>query len=97
MLGGKARSTEVLLDGLKDSNPVPGEHGFRFFPRFYKHITSTMSEIPLGNGKTVADNLVETTEIKLARFGKAPVKLSARFPRSLTELENIINDASKNE
>ena len=23
MLGGKARSTEVLLDGLKDSNPVP--------------------------------------------------------------------------
>lgn len=92
-LGGKARSTQVNPEGLKTSNSIPGEHGFRFFPRFYKHITSTMSEIPIGNGKTVADNLVETTEIKLARFGKESVKLSARFPRSLSELETIINDA----
>ena len=25
---------------------LPGEHGFRFFPNFYKHVTDTMSRIP---------------------------------------------------
>ncbi|MBL7888533.1 MAG: FAD-dependent oxidoreductase, partial [Bacteroidia bacterium] len=93
--GGKARSTVVVPPGFPSTTkPVPGEHGFRFFPRFYKHITTTMAEIPLGNGKTVADNLTETTEIKLARFGKESVKMSARFPRSLNELEEIIQNAS---
>lgn len=91
--GGKARSTLVPDSATQGRKPLPGEHGFRFFPRFYKHITTTMAEIPFGN-KTVADNLTETTEIKLARFGQVPVQLSARFPRSLKELENIINDAT---
>jgi hypothetical protein len=45
---------------------LPGEHGFRFFPSFYRHLFDTMSRIPLSahgtvfreSGRTVADNLV---------------------------------------
>jgi hypothetical protein len=44
---------------------LPGEHGFRFFPSFYRHVGDTMQRIPLfqGNqptGKTVLDNLNPT-------------------------------------
>ena len=51
-LGGKARSGE--------EDKLPTEHGFRFFPGFYKHVTETMKEIPLKDGKHVYDNLVDT-------------------------------------
>ena len=45
--GGKARSVNVPKTNLQDPHKyLPGEHGFRFFPGFYKHITSTMKEIP---------------------------------------------------
>lgn len=56
--GGKARS----LPGppTADGTHLPAEHGFRFFPGFYRHVTETMSRIP-DEGRTVADNLVETT------------------------------------
>ena len=33
---------------------LPGEHGFRFFPGFYRHVVDTMSRIPYRDGKTVA-------------------------------------------
>src|SRR5262245_22540618 len=39
---------------------LPGEHGFRFFPGFYRHVVDTMARIPYGKG-TVADNLVHTS------------------------------------
>lgn len=60
---------------------LPGEHGFRFFPGFYKHIVDTMDRIPYGNGK-VSDNLVNTTQLLLAREGGEEIVLPARFPRS---------------
>lgn len=54
-MGGKARSA------VKDYTDLPTEHGFRFFPGFYKHITATMKEIPLDTGGNVYDkNLVDT-------------------------------------
>lgn len=53
--GGKARSTPID-DGPR---PLHGEHGFRFFPAFYRHVVDTMARIPDGGG-TVAANLVET-------------------------------------
>jgi uncharacterized protein with NAD-binding domain and iron-sulfur cluster len=60
--GGKARSVPI-----DDSpNPLHGEHGFRFFPGFYRHVVDTMDRIPHGDG-SVADNLVETEETLLAR------------------------------
>jgi uncharacterized protein with NAD-binding domain and iron-sulfur cluster len=59
--GGKARSMEAT-DG---PNPLHGEHGFRFFPAFYRHVFETMERIPDGDG-TVADNLVETEQTLIA-------------------------------
>ncbi len=59
--GGKARSIPVT----NDPSSLHGEHGFRFFPAFYRHVVDTMSQIPAGNG-TVADRLVETEATLIA-------------------------------
>src|SRR5215470_5874288 len=40
---------------------LPGEHGFRFFPRFYKHLIDTMRRTPYRGSRSVADNLVGTS------------------------------------
>ncbi|HEY5453240.1 MAG TPA: FAD-dependent oxidoreductase [Polyangia bacterium] len=69
---------------------LPGEHGFRFFPGFYRHIIDTMARIP-HRGRTVADNLVDTTQVHIARFGKRPVYYPARFPQTPTEVMTAIH------
>jgi len=69
--GGKARSMSVAGSGVGRRMDLPGEHGFRFFPGFYKHITDTMSRIPFGVGRAKCrDNLVQAARILLARQGK---------------------------
>jgi uncharacterized protein with NAD-binding domain and iron-sulfur cluster len=67
----------------------PGEHGFRFFPGFYQHIIDTMGRIPFG-GRSVAANLVDTTQVHVARFGKRPVYYPARFPQTPSEILTAI-------
>ena len=62
-LGGKARSFPV---STPDGGTVPAEHGFRFFPGFYRNLRETMGRIPLAGGGTVADNLVHTHETLIA-------------------------------
>ena len=92
-LGGKARSVDVPNTGTDGRKNLPGEHGFRFFPRFYKHVTETMSEIPFpGNKNGVLDNLTETSQIIMARFDKNAVVMPARFPRSLAEAKEIFKN-----
>lgn len=88
--GGKARSTSVPDSAVSGRKPLSGEHGFRFFPRFYRHVTATMKEIPFGKTKTVYDNLVQTTEIRIARFGNESLFLSSRFPKSLKEIKHLL-------
>jgi 15-cis-phytoene desaturase len=84
--GGKARSTSVAGTGTEGRKDLPGEHGFRFFPGFYKHITDTMSRIPFGeSGGTCRDNLVQATRILLARDGKLDAVWIARFPESIDD------------
>src|SRR5271155_1166087 len=73
--GGKARSLRVTPDG-------PGEHGFRFFPGFYKHVIDTMRRIPSFDGRMVADHLVPTTRIGITQYGKPMFEMPARFPRT---------------
>src|SRR5450755_3890745 len=81
--GGKARSMPVEDDGpgtegrqLVDkgvasiTDKIPGEHGFRFFPGFYKHVIDTMRRIPYRGG-SVAQNLVDTTELNIAAFDRS--------------------------
>jgi uncharacterized protein with NAD-binding domain and iron-sulfur cluster len=84
--GGKARSMSVPGSGTGGRKDLPGEHGFRIFPGFYKHITDTMRRIPFdGKGATCADNLVLATRILLARAGHADPLWVARFPETLDD------------
>lgn len=69
-LGGKARSIPVAGTGRDGRPDLPGEHGFRFFPGFYKHLPDTMRRIPYpGNPHGVWDNLVPVVEERFARTG----------------------------
>jgi 15-cis-phytoene desaturase len=88
--GGKARSFGAVHAGNGLNAALPAEHGFRFFPGFYRHITDTMKHIPYETG-TVYDNLVPTTRIQICRYGKRPMVTLARFPRSWTEIKILYN------
>jgi len=84
--GGKARSVSVAGSGSGGRMDLPGEHGFRFFPGFYKHVTDTMNRIPFGTGgANCRDNLVQATRILLARQGKVDPIWVARFPETLDD------------
>ena len=92
-VGGKARSVDVT-DNQFTGLPRPGEHGFRFFPGFYKHITDTMKRIPFqeGPGKPLQKdgcygNLTATQRIMLSRDGKAPIVTTANFPRTIADFK----------
>lgn len=62
-LGGKARSIPVPGTGAAGRADLPGEHGFRFFPGFYKNIPDTMRRIPVaGNAEGVFTNLVDASQ-----------------------------------
>lgn len=84
--GGKARSLPVSGSGIGGRKDLPAEHGFRFFPGFYKHLPNTMSRIPFGNG-TVADNLVDASRHQIARSNnKNELYQPVRFPSSWPEV-----------
>jgi 15-cis-phytoene desaturase len=68
--GGKARSQPVPGTGIGGRRPLPGEHGFRFYPSFYKHVIDQMLRIPVGGGGSVADYLKPTTESAVALVDK---------------------------
>ena len=90
-VGGKARSVLVPDSATEGHEPLPGEHGFRFFPGFYRHVTDTMKRIPLGNGKSCYDNLVPTQRVMMARYDQPPVVTLVNFPKSFKQLEVLIN------
>ncbi|MCS7463289.1 FAD-dependent oxidoreductase [Paenibacillus doosanensis] len=95
--GGKARSMAVPGSGTDGRKDLPGEHGFRFFPRFYKHIVDTMERIPYGsNKKGVADNLVEGTRLGLARIDDAPVEFVTEFPTSISDIRALFQSLFDN-
>src|SRR6185436_15676674 len=84
--GGKARSLPVPGSGTGDRADLPAEHGFRFFPGFYRHLPDTMARIPVGSG-TVADHLVPATRILLAQAGgRDELVTAAHAPSSLEDL-----------
>ena len=95
--GGKARSIEYNHHG-QYPHALPGEHGFRFFPGFYKHVTDTMANIPAGPGdkKVVFQNLVPTTRTMIARYGLPPIVMVASFPRNLGDIRLMIRDLTAN-
>lgn len=92
-VGGKARSTNIAHTAKGDRKGLPGEHGFRFFPGFYKHVTDTMKRIPFdGNKKGVYDNLVATNRVLMGREGKNGIIGLVNFPKSLKDLKLIAKE-----
>jgi uncharacterized protein with NAD-binding domain and iron-sulfur cluster len=84
--GGKARSLPVPGSGTDGRADLPAEHGFRFFPGFYRHIPDTMRRIPTAGG-TVLDRLTAATRVMIARAGGRHEMVStAHSPSSLDDL-----------
>jgi uncharacterized protein with NAD-binding domain and iron-sulfur cluster len=84
--GGKARSLPVPGSGTEGRADLPAEHGFRFFPGFYRHLPDTMRRIPDGSS-TAVENLVGATRILLAQAGgRNELVAGAHHPESLEDL-----------
>jgi geranylgeranyl pyrophosphate synthase/uncharacterized protein with NAD-binding domain and iron-sulfur cluster len=101
--GGKARSIDVGPPFASPGGPralpvdssipwVPGEHGFRFFPGFYKHVIDSMDRIPTQDGRCVADALVSTERVGFTQYAHAMFDVPARFPRSPGDAATILQD-----
>ena len=84
--GGKAASK------IAASNR-PVEHGFRFFPGWYRHLPDTLRRIPfkgrrrLYEGETVYDNLVNVDSNLLVWYDRDPIEAPMHLPRSLEQLK----------
>ncbi|HEX4352051.1 MAG TPA: NAD(P)-binding protein [Polyangiales bacterium] len=84
----KVPAIAVELDWVSvnaDIRVFAGEHGFRFFPSFYRHLFDTMRRTPILNPRdsergirTVFQNLVPVDELGFARGGN---KKSFTLPR----------------
>ncbi len=95
--GGKARSIPVSNTGRDGREDLPAEHGFRFFPGFYRHLPDTMRRIPFAaQPDGVLGNLREATEAEIAREGgRTPMRLPVRFPHALSDLTEIVTDITR--
>jgi geranylgeranyl pyrophosphate synthase/uncharacterized protein with NAD-binding domain and iron-sulfur cluster len=69
---------------------APGEHGFRFFPGFYRHVIDSMQRIPTDGGRSVADSLVATTRVGITQYGQPMFELPARFPRTASDGATVL-------
>ncbi len=95
-VGGKARSVNVPDTNTQFPDKyLPGEHGFRFFPGFYKHVTDTMKRIPQKtkdgtySKETCFDNLVDTETIKIARYKLPPIVFPTDFISSWSNIKMV--------
>lgn len=89
--GGKARSVEIAGTGTGSRRDLPGEHGFRFFPGFYRHISDTMRRIPFEmNVGGVLGNFRAASKLQMARYGDADPILFASVPESARGLIEAI-------
>jgi uncharacterized protein with NAD-binding domain and iron-sulfur cluster len=93
--GGKARSIPVPNSATPGHAPLPGEHGFRFFPSFYKHLPDSMKRIPFA-GKSVFDNLEFSTRVQIARTGKVAFLEPTRFPVTLDDWATVFQSMFAN-
>lgn len=65
-----------------------GEHGFRFFPGWYRHVPDTMARIPY-KARSVAENLVSASENLFASYHRDSVVAPLRFPTSVADLTRM--------
>jgi uncharacterized protein with NAD-binding domain and iron-sulfur cluster len=78
-LGGKAWSIPVPGSASGGRIPLPGEHGFRFFPGFYKNLGDTMRRIPTPEG-TVYDRLRRASTYRTSFEGHPDLTIPLSLP-----------------
>ena len=77
---------------------VPGEHGFRFFPAFYRHLRDTMRRTPIADAevafvetmRSVHDNLVSTSIERFSPADRLPFEMPRHRLGSLQELFDLV-------
>lgn len=80
--GGKIRSMGKPGTGTDGRKDLPGEHGFHFFPTFYRHIPDTMQRIPFGS-RVVFDNLIMGNQELVARTDGPHAVIPSHIPRHI--------------
>ncbi|MGH9136922.1 MAG: FAD-dependent oxidoreductase [Acidimicrobiales bacterium] len=88
-LGGKAWSLGVPGSAVGGRSPLPGEHGFRFFPGFYKNLGDTMRRIPLPGGGTVYDRLVRASTYRSSFAGRPDLTIPLSLPPNGVTFDTI--------
>jgi uncharacterized protein with NAD-binding domain and iron-sulfur cluster len=84
--GGKSRSLPLPGSGSNGRADVPAEHGFRFFPGFYRHLPDTMARIPGRGRERVIDDLVGAEMVMIAREGgRGELVAPAHAPASIDD------------
>ncbi len=96
LFGGKARSLLKAGSGTDGRRDLPGEHGFRFFPGFYRHVIDTMRRIPFGASSNVFENLTAATRILLARDGRQDTFWVARVPQTVADFRVFLGELFTN-
>ena len=89
-LGGKASSVRTP----KGHRLLPAEHGFRFYPAWYRHLPDTMKRIPFRGKRdfssaTVYDNLVGVEKDLLAWYDRDPISVLMHIPRSAEQAKTV--------
>lgn len=69
VMGGKARSFGVPGSAGGGRAQLPAEHGFRFFPGFYRNVPDSMKRIPYGKNGHVLSNLRDLAALNLGGGG----------------------------
>ncbi len=87
-VGGKARSQFVRGTGTNGRKDLPGEHGFRFFPSFYRHVIATMGEIEVPGG-TVSGRIKRSDDMGMAEEHASYV-FKRHPPRKLDDFFDIV-------
>lgn len=92
---GRSISNRVEFEILEQV--IPGEHGFRFFPAFYRHVFDTMRRTPIldasdGTAPTTFDQLVPTPHPTLALDdGMGPQNFDFRHLASIQDFEAAVS------
>lgn len=101
VVGGKAASQwPTVRDAEGHAVALPAEHGFRFFPHFYRHMTQTLREIEIPEDLSydrkarVFDRLVPSKEAGLADGGEV-YKVSRPTPAAREAFKQMAENIGK--
>mgnify|MGYP003290433909 CR=1 FL=1 len=76
--------------GQSALHDVPAEHGFRFFPGFYRHLPDTMARTPGRGRERVIDDLVGAEMVMIAREGgRGELVAPAHAPTSIDDFAAV--------